>query len=86
MTTVAQATAAVAGNPTTPERVFILTAMDRCDHCGARAYHMVTMAETYSKLMFCHHHGQLHREKLEPLSVEWLDESAAINPPKAFYN
>lgn len=65
--------------------VAVLTAADRCDQCGARAWHHVFMAGDV-EWFFCHHHSKAHRAVLEPLALDWLDESWAINPPKEFYN
>lgn len=38
-----------------------LTAADRCDRCGAQAYHRVTLPNAdRSELLFCGHHGRAH--------------------------
>ena len=50
-----------------------LTALDRCDSCGAQAYVRVTLAS--GELLFCAHHGAAVRAKLEPQAIEWHDES-----------
>ena len=41
---------------------YTLTALDRCDSCGAQAYVKVTMAS--GELLFCAHHGAKFKEKL----------------------
>lgn len=66
-------TMAPVATTTTPE----LTALDRCDGCGARAYHRATL-HSGGTLLFCHHHGKEHMAKLAPLVSDWLDESAAL--------
>lgn len=54
-----------------------LTALDRCDSCGAQAYIRVTIGE--SELMFCAHHGRRHQEKLEAIATDWHDESSRLH-------
>jgi hypothetical protein len=54
-----------------------LTALDRCDSCGAQAYIRVTIGE--SELMFCAHHGRRHQEKLEAIATNWHDESSRLH-------
>lgn len=51
-----------------------LTALDRCDRCGAQAYVRVTL-EAGGELFFCAHHARKHGEVLRPLASEWLDET-----------
>ena len=44
-----------------------LTAADRCDRCGARAYVLVSVSVPDSgdhELLFCAHHYQQHEAKL----------------------
>jgi hypothetical protein len=50
-----------------------LTALDRCDVCGAQAYIRASLAT--GDLLFCAHHGKANKEKLEPISKAWLDET-----------
>jgi hypothetical protein len=50
-----------------------LTALDRCDSCGAQAYVRVTLAS--GELLFCAHHGTEFKAKLQPVALEWHDES-----------
>ncbi|MDQ1571076.1 MAG: hypothetical protein QOF79_1750 [Actinomycetota bacterium] len=52
---------------------FQLSALDRCDSCGAQAYVRVTMAS--GELFFCAHHGAQFKEKLSATALEWHDES-----------
>jgi hypothetical protein len=50
-----------------------LTAEDRCDVCGAQAYIRATL--TTGDLLFCGHHGNANRAKLEPIALKWHDET-----------
>lgn len=49
-----------------------LTAADRCDQCGARAWVRVTMAN--GELYFCAHHAQRHMEALRASAIDIVDE------------
>jgi hypothetical protein len=62
-----QMTTAVA--PTTP-----LSAVDRCDRCGAQAYLRVELA-VGGDLLFCAHHAREHGEKLREIAVAVHDET-----------
>ena len=53
-----------------------LSALDRCDSCGAQAYVRVTMAS--GQLFFCAHHGTKFKEKLSATALEWHDESSRL--------
>jgi hypothetical protein len=55
------------------DSVFELTALDRCDSCGAQAYVRATMST--GDLLFCAHHGAQFKEKLSATALEWHDES-----------
>ena len=50
-----------------------LTALDRCDSCGAQAYVRVEMAS--GELLFCAHHAAQHKDKLQPVATAWHDET-----------
>lgn len=66
-----------AGSTATVERdSYQLTAMDRCDSCGAQAYIRVMIGD--SELLFCAHHGRRHQEKLSAVATEWHDESGRL--------
>jgi hypothetical protein len=54
-----------------------LSALDRCDSCGAQAYVRVTMST--GDLFFCAHHGAQFKEKLSATALEWHDESNRLN-------
>jgi len=53
-----------------------LTALDRCDSCGAQAYVRVTLAS--GVLYFCAHHGAKFRDKLSDSALDWHDESSRL--------
>ncbi len=53
-----------------------LTTADRCDSCGAQAYVRVGLAS--GELLFCAHHANEVKEKLEAIAVSWQDESERL--------
>lgn len=53
-----------------------LTALDRCDVCGAQAYIRVELAA--GDLIFCSHHGNEKKAQLEPVALSWHDESSKL--------
>ncbi|MDQ0725348.1 hypothetical protein [Microbacterium sp. W4I20] len=55
---------------------FRLTALDRCDSCGAQAY--IAAEVNGSELLFCAHHGRKYEEKLRSVATSWHDESARL--------
>ena len=55
---------------------FTLSALDRCDSCGAQAYVKATMSS--GELLFCAHHGAKYKEKLASTALNWHDESARL--------
>ena len=54
-----------------------LTAADRCDRCGARAYVRVTLPAG-GELLFCAHHGRAHDAALRAASAEIQDETHVL--------
>ncbi len=54
-----------------------LTAADRCDRCGARAYVRVVLPGG-GDLLFCAHHGRAHEAALRAREAEIHDESHAL--------
>ena len=59
-----------------------LTANDRCDSCGARAYVRVEFRLVGGKigdLMFCGHHFSMYQGKLEASASSILNETSLIN-------
>ncbi len=63
----AEVTTAIA--PSTP-----LTAVDRCDRCGAQAYLRVTLTSG-GELLFCAHHARQHEDKLREVATTIQDET-----------
>lgn len=55
----------------------ILTALDRCDRCGAQAFVIVKGLE--GELFFCGHHFTKHEEALYNWAYEIEDERDFIN-------
>jgi hypothetical protein len=56
-----------------------LTAADRCDRCGARAYVRARLSSG-GELLFCAHHGREHLPKLQGLSINIQDETDRLTP------
>jgi hypothetical protein len=62
-----------------------LTALDRCDGCGARAYHKANKAGL-SDLLFCNHcHGKYKDVLLEQYWLIESDESPLEPAPVSAY-
>ena len=53
-----------------------LTATDRCDRCGARAYIRVVLP--VGELLFCAHHGRAHEDAIKAQAVEVQDQTHAL--------
>ncbi|MCW2758650.1 MAG: hypothetical protein JWO46_2396 [Nocardioidaceae bacterium] len=51
-----------------------LSAVDRCDRCGAQAYLRVMLASG-GELLFCAHHAREHGPKLKEVAAELHDET-----------
>lgn len=64
----------VAADQLSPEAE--LTAADRCDACGAQAYVRVTLAT--GELLFCSHHANENKAKLEAIAIKWHDETSKL--------
>ncbi len=56
-----------------------LTALDRCDRCGAQAY-VRAMLTSGGELLFCAHHGRTHETKLREVAAAITDERERLNP------
>ena len=54
-----------------------LTAMDRCDRCGAQAYVRVLLPSRL-ELLFCAHHSREHARALAEIAVEIQDETRRL--------
>lgn len=54
-----------------------ISALERCDSCGAQAYVRVLLGG--SELHFCGHHAKKHEAKLRPMAEVWHDETSKIH-------
>lgn len=54
-----------------------LSALDRCDRCGAQAYLRVRLPGG-SELLFCAHHAREHGEKLREVAEYFHDETGKL--------
>ena len=54
-----------------------LTALDRCDRCGAQAYVRATLPGG-QELLFCGHHGNAHRPSLLVAGAALHDETEKL--------
>jgi hypothetical protein len=54
-----------------------LTALDRCDRCGAQAYVRVELLSG-GQLLFCAHHAREHEQKLRQIGSTIHDETARL--------
>ncbi|CAN5229023.1 MAG: DUF7455 domain-containing protein [Nocardioides sp.] len=55
-----------------------LSALDRCDRCGAQAYLRVEL-QSGGELLFCAHHAREHGEKLKEIAASVTDETHRLN-------
>ncbi|MGN6403863.1 DUF7455 domain-containing protein [Sinomonas sp.] len=60
-----------------------LTAVDRCDSCGAQAYVRVVLETSGGELMFCAHHARAVEGKLRPIASHWHDETRRLTEKAA---
>jgi hypothetical protein len=60
-----------------PAPAWRLTAVDRCDRCGAQAYVRVLLAGRL-ELLFCGHHNRQHAAALAKIAVEIHDETGRL--------
>ncbi|RNL79628.1 DUF7455 domain-containing protein [Nocardioides marmorisolisilvae] len=54
-----------------------LTAVDRCDRCGAQAYLRVSL-KSGGELLFCAHHAREHGDKLREIAAYVHDETEKL--------
>ena len=54
-----------------------LTAMDRCDRCGAQAY-VRALLPSGLELLFCAHHNRQYASTLTKIAVEIHDETGQL--------
>lgn len=58
-----------------------LTAVDRCDRCGAQAYVRATLLNG-GELLFCGHHGKEYAEGLKKVTLKIDDETERLSSLK----
>lgn len=58
-------------------RIWRLTAVDRCDRCGAQAYVRVLLPSRL-ELLFCAHHNRQYSSALADIAVEIQDETMRL--------
>ena len=63
--------------PSTP-----LSALDRCDRCGAQAYLRVELSGG-GELLFCAHHAREHGDKLRQVAIHVHDETEKLSATPA---
>lgn len=56
----------------------LVRATDRCDRCGAQAYHRAQSKETGLELVFCHHHGKAFEATLGAQNFSTSDQSKSL--------
>ena len=59
-----------------------LTAVDRCDRCGAQAY-VRALLPNGLELLFCAHHNRQHSSALTKIAVDIHDETGRLARPAA---
>ncbi|HET7326125.1 MAG TPA: hypothetical protein VFJ14_02450 [Nocardioidaceae bacterium] len=59
-----------------------LTALDRCDRCGAQAYVRVEL-NGGGELLFCAHHGREHADKIRNVAASIQDETEKLTETPA---
>ena len=59
-----------------------LTAVDRCDRCGAAAQ-VRAVLPSGGELLFCGHHAREHGDKLKALAVNVQDETHKLSDKPA---
>lgn len=59
-----------------------LTAVDRCDRCGAQAYLRVSL-QAGGELLFCAHHAREHGDKLREIAAYFHDETDRLSDSPA---
>ncbi len=59
-----------------------LTAVDRCDRCGAQAYVRALLPNAL-ELLFCAHHNRQHSSALTKIAVDIHDETDRLARPAA---
>ena len=56
-----------------------LTAVDRCDRCGAQAYVRVVLGASGGELLFCGHHARAVEPTAQAAQLDWHDETGRLH-------
>lgn len=56
----------------------LVRATDRCDRCGAQAYHRAQSNDTGFELLFCNHHGKAFEASLGAKNFTTSDQSESL--------
>ena len=67
-------------NTATAPNPAALTALDRCDRCGAQAYLRVEL-QSGGELLFCAHHAREHGDELRKIAATVVDETHKLGTP-----
>lgn len=59
-----------------------ITAVDRCDRCGAGAYLRVVL-RSGGELLFCGHHGREHLDAVRPYALRIDDETDRLEADRS---
>ena len=59
-----------------------LSAVDRCDRCGAQAYLRVELSAG-GELLFCAHHAREHGDKLREIASHVQDETDKLSDDRS---
>lgn len=59
------------------EGMSTMTAVDRCDRCGAQAYMLATMPNG-GELLFCAHHAREHGDEVRKVAAHVQDETGRL--------
>lgn len=62
----------------TPASRPLVRLLDRCDRCGAQAYHRATHLKTGNELLFCNHHGTKFQATLGAKGFHIDDQSESL--------
>lgn len=56
----------------------LVRATDRCDRCGAQAYHRAQHTVSGQELLFCNHHGRAFEAGLGASGFKTSDQSKSL--------
>jgi hypothetical protein len=70
--------------PAPSESVRDLTLNDKCDQCGSQAYYLIfkIVPDMSLELLFCHHHGRRHSDRLASDGWSVIDFTDRLYSPE----